>query len=185
DNFLTQRHDVTGLLVSDNGSSTDLYAAIGTRGFNTPVQPDLNQNGANGMWKTTVPASGCPVSWTASNNGWPAGTGGGTPFPTNTIGRIDVAMSPSNNQVIYAQVQSIPTHGQLGVWRTTDGGLTWQQRSTASGLTGCDGDYVQNWYDQGMAVDPNNPDVVFMDTHDIWRTTDGGTTFVDMTCGYA
>lgn len=185
DNFLTQRHDVTGLLVSDNGVSTDLYAAIGTRGFNTPVQPDLNQNGANGMYKTTVPASGCPASWTPSNNGWPAGTTGGIPFPTNTIGRIDVAMAPSNHLVIYAQVQSIPTHGQLGVWRTTDGGATWEQRSNAGGLTGCDGDYVQNWYDQGMAVDPNNPDIVFLDTHDVWKSVNGGTTFVDITCGYA
>jgi hypothetical protein len=185
DAFTTQRHDVTGLLVSDNGVSTDLYAAIGTRGFNTPVQVDLDQNGANGMYKTTVPASGCPASWTPLPNGWPAGTNGGVPYPTNTLGRIDVAMSPSNHLVIYAQVQSIPTHGQLGVWRTTDGGATWEQRSTATGLTGCDGDYVQNWYDQGLAVDPNNSDVVFMDTHDIWKSTNGGTTFVDITCGYA
>ena len=26
------------------------------------------------------------------------------------------------------------------------------------------GDYPQNWYDQGIAVDPNNPDRVFFDT---------------------
>jgi hypothetical protein len=191
DAFLTQRHDVTGMLVSDNGSSTDLYAAIGTRGFATPVQPDLNQNGANGMYKTTVPASGCPASWTPLASGWPAGTTGGTPFPTNTLGRIDLAMAPSNHNVIYAQVQAIANGGgtqqggQLGVWRTTDAGVTWQQRSGPTGLTGCDGDYVQNWYDQGVAVDPNNSDIVFLDTHDIWKSTNGGTVFTDITCGYA
>jgi hypothetical protein len=191
DAFLTQRHDVTGMLVSDNGSSTDLYAAVGTRGFATPVQYDLNQNGANGVYKTTVPASGCPASWAPSTAGWPAGTAGGAPFPTNTLGRIDMAMAPSNHNVIYAQVQAIAAGGgtqqggQLGVWRTTDAGATWQQRSSPTGLTGCDGDYNQNWYDQGIAVDPNNPDIVFLDTHDIWKSTNGGTVFTDVTCGYA
>lgn len=185
--FATQRQDVTGLLVSDNGTSTDLYAAIGARGFATTVQPNLNQNGANGMYKTTIPASGCPASWTPLSNGWPAGSTGGAPHPANTLGRIDLAMAPSNHQVIYAQVQAITPNqgGQLGVWRTTDGGATWSQRSGTAGLTGCDGDYAQNWYNQGLAVDPNNPDVVFLDTHDIWKSTNGGTTFVDQTCGYA
>jgi hypothetical protein len=194
DAFPNQRQDVTGLLVADNGTSTDLYAAVGARGFATPVQANLDQNGANGIYRTTIPAAGCPASWTLVStpaNGWPAGTGGGAPFPANTLGRIDVAIAPSNRNVIYAQVQSISAAppnqqgGQLGVWRTTDGGTTWQQRSGVAGLTGCDGDYNQNWYDQGLAVDPNNPDVVYMDTHDIWRSTDGGTTFVDVTCGYA
>ena len=184
--FSTQRQDVTGLLVADNGPGTDLYVAIGARGFATTVQPDLNQNGANGMYKTTIPASGCPASWTPLASGWPAGSTGGTPYPTNTLGRIDLALAPSNPQVIYAQVQAITPNqgGQLGVWRTTDGGTTWAQRSGTAGLTGCDGDYNQNWYDQGLAVDPNNPDVVFLDTHDIWKSTNGGTTFVDQTCGY-
>jgi hypothetical protein len=186
DAFTTQRHDVTGLLVSDNGTSTDLYAAIGTRGFATPVQADLGNNGANGMYKTTVPASGCPVSWAPEPAGWPAGTNGGVPFPANTLGRVDVAMAPSNHQVIYAQVQAISPNqgGQLGVWRTTDGGTTWVQRSAVGGLTGCAGDYPQNWYDQGIAVDPNNSDILFLDTFDIWKSINGGSTFVDITCGY-
>ena len=194
DAFVTQRHDVTGLLVSDNGISTDLYAAIGTRGFATPVQYDLGNNGANGIYKTTVPASGCPGSWTLTTtaaNGWPAGTGGGTPFPANTLGRIELAMAPSNPDVVYAEVQAIANGGGtqqgglLGVWRTTDGGAIWQQRSGPTGLTGCDGDSGQNWYNQSIAVDPNAPDVVFMSTIDIYKSTSGGTTFTNITCGYA
>ncbi|MEW5988856.1 MAG: hypothetical protein AB1791_19710 [Chloroflexota bacterium] len=183
--FTDQRQDITGLLVNDNGTSTDLYAAVGTRGFSTTVQYDLDQNGANGVYKTTVPAAGCPASWTLLNSGWPAGTGGGVPYPTNTLGRIDLAMAPSNPNVIYAQVASIPTRGQLGVWRTTDGGTTWTQRSSVTGLQGCFGDWGQNWYDQGLAVDPNNSDVVFMSTVDIFKSTNGGTTFNNLTCGYA
>lgn len=186
--FNSQRQDSTGMLVSDQGSSTWLYVAIGTRGFNTTVQPDLDQNGANGIYRTTIPASGCPANWdliTRADNGWPGGTGGGTPYPTNTLGRIDIAMAPSDPDIIYAQVASIPSRGQLGVWRTLDGGTTWTQRSNVSGLTGCFGDWPQNWYDQGLAIDPNDPDVVFMSTVDLFRSTNGGSSFVNLTCGYA
>ena len=191
--FSTQRQDITGLLTRDEGDDTTLYAFVGARGTNTPVQANLNLNGANGAYSTTWPASGCPASWdllSRPDNGWPVGTGSGIPVADpggNTLGRMDVAMAPSNPDVIYVQVQAVlgNTHGQLGVWRTTDGGTTWEQRSTVAGLTGCGGDYPQNWYDQGLAVDPNNPDVVFMDTFDIWKSTNGGTTFTDITCGYS
>ncbi len=195
-NFSTQRQDSTGLILSNNGSSTDIYVAVGARGFSTTVQVNLAENGANGIYKATMPSSGCPTNWSLSStasNGWPAGTGTGTPVYQggDVLGRIDLAIAPSNPQVIYAQVQAIqPINGQLrggqlGVWRTTDGGANWSQRSNVTGLTGCAGDYGQNWYDQGMAVDPNNSDVVYLDTFDIFKSTDGGTTFVDLTCGYA
>ncbi len=47
------------------------------------------------------------------------------------------------------------------------------------------GDYPQNWYDQGIAVDPNNPDRVFVDTFEVWLATRTGTTWYDTTCGYS
>jgi hypothetical protein len=182
-----QRQDVTGLVALVEGGSTELVVAIGTRGFDTPVQPDLDLNGANGIYRGTLPASGCPTNFalvSRPDNGWPAGTGGGVPYPTNVLGRIDLGVAPSDPDTIYAQVAAIDTRGQLGVWRTTDGGTTWQQRSNVSGLTGCFGDWPQNWYDQGVAVDPSDPDTVFISTVDLFRSTNGGTTFVNLTCGY-
>ncbi len=184
----TQRQDTTGLALRDDVNETTVYAAIGTRGTPTPVQPDLGLNGANGIYQATMPVSGCPATWTLvtrPDNGWPAGTGSGTPFPTNTIGRIDLAMAPSDGDVIYAQVANISTRGLLGVWRTIDGGATWQQRANVADLTGCFGDWPQNWYDQGVTIDPTDPDNVFMSTVDLFRSTNGGDTFVNLTCGYA
>jgi hypothetical protein len=186
--FTTQRHDTTGLELIDMGSTTDVVAAVGTRGFNTTVQPDLDQNGANGIYRTELPASGCPSSWTLvsrSDNGWPAGTGGGTPYPTNVVGRIDIAVAPSDPDVIYAEVASIPTRSVLGVWRTTDGGTTWTERATNSDLGGCDGDGSQSWYDAGVTVDPTDSNVLFISTTDLFRSTDGADTFQNVTCGYA
>ena len=51
-------------------------------------------------------------------------------------------------------------------------------------LGGCGFDYPQNWYDQGLAVDPNNPDRLFVDTYDVWFATRTGSSFTDLTCGY-
>jgi len=47
------------------------------------------------------------------------------------------------------------------------------------------GDYPQNWYDQAVAVDPNNADRVFVSTFDVWFATRTGTAFNDLSCGYS
>jgi hypothetical protein len=211
-NFNTQRQDITGLALSDVGGSTRIIAAVGVRGFATTVQYNLDQNGANGIYKGTMPASGCPsdfVPITTDANGW-TGTAAtsGNPFvnPTtgNQVGRIDIAVAPSNSDYIYAQVQSIRPNSntssgadgckgangcQFGAYRSTDGGATWSQipGSTGDSLKNCSGvagDYPQNWYDQGIAVDPNNPDRVFFDTHEVWFWQNGNTAWNNTTCGY-
>src|SRR5439155_9643946 len=119
----------------------------------------------------------------------------------NQLGRIDIAIAPSNANYIYAQVQSItPINDsgcnnapgcQLGVWVTTDGGTNWTQMTGSDGasLKNCSpgavagsGDYPQNWYDQAVAVDPNNADRVFVSTFEVWFATRTGTAFNDTTC---
>ncbi len=182
--FDTQRQDVTGLEVSATG---DIYAAIGTRGHGTPVQPDLDMNGANGIYKVAFPAAGCPV-WslvTTSTNGWPAGTGEGNPYPSNSVGRIDLAMAPSDNDVLYAQLADINTFEVRGVWKTENAGTTWTQVANNADFLGCSGSGSQAWYDMGMSVSPTDPDVLFLSAVDLFRSNNGGDTFTNSTCGYA
>ena len=212
------------------GGNTRIIAAIGTRGFPTYVQYDLGKNGANGLYSATMGSSGCPSFTSIASNangfifgnqvpgspyttGAPMNAGSGTPcdYPivggtgtcdssTNQLGRIDIAVAPSNSNYIYAQAQSIvwnsnggcgSTNGcQLGAWATTDGGTTWiyMEGSQGGALRDCQNfasDYPQNWYDQGVAVDPNNPDRVFFDTFDVWFATRTGTVWNDTTCGYS
>src|SRR5262249_60299837 len=83
-----------------------------------------------------------------------------------------------------------PNGCQLGVWVTTNGGTSWSFMggSTGFSLTSCNGgsgDYPQNWYDQAVAVDPNNADRVFISTFEVWFATRAGTSFRDTTCGYS
>jgi hypothetical protein len=134
--------------------------------------------------------------------------GSGTAYVNSTtgnqLGRIDMAVAPGNTNVIYAQVQSITPNNdsgcgnaagcQLGVWATTNGGTSWSFMGGSAGfsLKKCgagaqagSGDYPQNWYDQAVAVDPNNADRVFISTFDVWFATRTGTSFNDLTCGYS
>lgn len=180
----TQRQDMTGLIVRDDGSTTTVFAAVGTRGFPTAVQPDLGMTGANGVYSSTVPASGCPASWNLLNNGWPAGTGDGNPA-NDLVGRIDLAIAPSNTDVLYAQVaDNTNSSGTRGVWRTSDGGASWTQVATPGDFSGCGAGIGQTWYNAGVTVDPNNADVVFLSMIDLYRSTDGGDTFQNLTNGY-
>ena len=228
-NFSSQRQDTTGLELSNMGGGvTRIVAAVGTRGFATAVQFDLNQNGANGLYKGTIPASGCPTDFSLisrNDNGFVFGNDPNSPYPSGALlnagsgtayansttgdqlGRIDIAVAPSNANYIYAQVSSLTSQSscgavgcQLGVWSSIDGGTTWSFMDGSSGPslrdcasggtagTGSDsagtGDYNQNWYDQGLTIDPNDPDRIFMDTYDTWLATRTGTDFYNVTCGY-
>jgi len=207
-NFTTQRQDITGLALTDTGTGTRIIAAVGVRGFSTTVQYNLDQNGANGIYKGTIPASGCPTDFTpitTNTNGWTnLNATSGTPYGGagigNQVGRIDIAVAPSDSNYIYAQLQAIAVSAangcggnpgcQLGAYRSTDGGATWTAipGSLGSQLRNCSnggGDYNQNWYDQGIAVDPNNADRAFFDTFDIWFWANGNTSWNDTTCGYS
>lgn len=190
--FTGQRQDVTGLIAQDIGGSTVLTVAIGAMGRNSTVRADLRENGANGIYRTTMPSSSaCPPSWalvSRPDNGWPVGSGSGLPFYQaggNPLRRIDLAAAPSNPNVIYAQVES------EGVWRTGNGGLSWVKTASqpADFSQGCVNDSYGNGmlfqsYNAGLLVSPSDPDTVFLSSTDIWRSTNGGQSFRNLSCGY-
>ncbi len=181
-----QRQDMTGLLALNNGGTTTIVAAVGTRGYATPVQPDLSNNGANGVYSTPMPTSGCPdvSAWTLLNNNWPAVTGAGN--PQTQIGRIELAKAPTDELTIYAMASDAnnATRGVQGVYKSTDGGATWTQNGTSSSFNGCEGTGNQMWYDAGLTVSPTDPNTIYASTVDLFRSTTGGTSFTNMTNSY-
>lgn len=180
-----QRQDTTGLLALDQAGTTMLYAAIGTRGAPTPVQPDLGQNGANGVYRTPMPSGACPApgDWTLLADHWPANTGNGEAGATQ-IGRLELAAAPSDAQILYAMVSNTNLGaGVLGIWKTEDGGDTWTQPGTDNSFAGGEGG--QMWYDAGLSVSPDDPDVVFASTVDLFRSTNSGANFSNLTFAYS
>jgi hypothetical protein len=185
--FDTQRQDTTALELIQDGATTIILAGVGTRGAPTAVQPNLSENGANGIYQGTIPASGCPVDWTLISTearGWPPGTGSGTPYPTNIVGRLELAVAPSDPNIIYAEAIHADSLSAIGVWRSDDQGASWSQQATFGDLGGCMGGGGQAWYDAGITVDPNDPDVVFLSDIDLYRSSNAADTFTNVTCGY-
>ncbi len=189
-----QRQDITALIATPRSNQpTRLLAAIGARGSPTPTQPDLGNTGANGVYSADWPGSGCPA-WTLRNAGWPDGTGDGTTRACNEsaadrcVGRIELAVAPTNPQRVYALVADMRlTSPPLGVWRSNDGAATWTQAcaGNACAPSGCDGFGQQMWYDAGLSVDPGNADLVWASAQDIMRSSNAGASFSNLTCGYA
>jgi photosystem II stability/assembly factor-like uncharacterized protein len=97
---------------------------------------------------------------------WTRLTGHG--LPTEPMGRIGLAVAPgSRGARVYA---SIHTAGPgVGLYRSDDGGATWQRVNADAALTG---DYTAS-----VTVDPKNPDTLYVMGQSIRRSTDGGKTF--------
>ncbi|MEI7589408.1 MAG: hypothetical protein WCJ68_07920 [Chitinophagia bacterium] len=97
----------------------------------------------------------------------------------NGYGRVTIAVAPSNEKIIYAYVEN---YGRLeNLYRSDDEGLTWTTLSKPIdadiGVPSNDFTRGQAWYDQSLAVDPNNPNVVIVGGIDLFKTIDGGITW--------
>ena len=128
---------------------------------------------ANSIYKSAAPVTSCSITFTQQTLP-PA-------FTANNIGRITLALAPSDNTKIYAAIADATTTSStlLGVVRSTNATATtptWTQLtdplvSAAQGF--CTG---QCFYDMALSVDPASPDVVYAGgsgAHPIIRTTNG------------
>ena len=94
-----------------------------------------------------------------------------------------LAQSPSQPEIVYVSLEgkSGETPWQAGVYRSDDGGATWQPRN--AGLKQWNGKEGQSimfatWVDT-LAIHPQNPDIVYAGSppwidSTIYKTTDGG-----------
>lgn len=126
--------------------------------------------------------------WKSEDGGthWTRLTGHG--LPGGTMGRIGIAVAPSNPNVVYAQIEVLRDEDRIadaskathttkaekgtdnagGVWRSTDKGATWEFRSAHN---------VRPQYYSVLRVDPTNENVVYTTGRSFYRSEDGGTTF--------
>ena len=87
--------------------------------------------------------------------------------------RINLAIAPSDPDVLYASFQTTGSEGSgLRMYRTDDGGGEWE-RLDATGAS-C---WYQCWYDMTIAVDPEDEETVYFGSLRLYRSEDGGDTF--------
>jgi len=151
-------------------------------------------------WFTYAPTNGLGggiFKSTDGGNTWKQLTVG---LPKEGIGRTGIAVAASNPRRVYAVVDCLtpearPTTeppqgsgppagpltprlastqappGQGGFFRSDDGGATWKKMSGDTALWG------RGWYFEKLAVDPKNPDAVYVPNVGVGRTKDGGRTW--------
>ncbi len=89
-------------------------------------------------------------------------------LPTSPVGKIDVAVAPSNSKRVYALIQ---TANQGSLWRSDDGGDKWKVVSWDRRLIGRAGYYIR------IEVNPQNDLEVIVANSSLHRSLDGGETF--------
>jgi photosystem II stability/assembly factor-like uncharacterized protein len=89
-------------------------------------------------------------------------------LPRSPVGKIDVAVAPSDSDRVYALIQ---TAAQGSVWRSDDGGRSWRVASWDRTLIGRAGFYIR------IAVNPENADEVVVMNSSSHRSVDGGLTW--------
>lgn len=163
----------TDLAIRNDGGNDLLLAACEISGSNDIIGHILrNPDAANG-------------------NNWSSVATG------SEYGRIALAIAPSNPDVMYAQVANTNTRGSQAILRSSDAGLTWVERVSrpadnavpsmgqimlSNPLECPNGGKVfsdydasgQGDYDNVIAVDPLNENIVWAGGIDLFRSDDGG-----------
>src|SRR6266550_2874240 len=93
----------------------------------------------------------------------------GLPGASDGIGRIGIAVSNSEPNRLYATVES---KKNAGIYRSDDSGESWKQVNTDRRIGG------RGPGAAGIAVAPDNPEVIYVANTTTWKSTDGGKTFV-------
>ncbi|MCP9767128.1 hypothetical protein EGI22_04345 [Lacihabitans sp. LS3-19] len=110
----------------------------------------------SGLYKTTDGGK----TWNKIHNG----------FPNGKLGRIAIALAPSNSKILYSVIESEKDEDK-GLYRSDDAGANWTRTNGDFGLV------VRPFYFSRIVVDPKNPDIVLKAGLNGSLSRDGGKTF--------
>src|SRR5262249_29809438 len=93
----------------------------------------------------------------------------GLPAAEQKLGRIGIGIAPSDPRRVYALVQA--GSGAGGLFRSDDGGESWQRVNTEDRISGRGDDFAE------VKVDPRHRDTIYVANIALYRSTDGGKNF--------
>jgi photosystem II stability/assembly factor-like uncharacterized protein len=94
-------------------------------------------------------------------------------FPMGKLGRIAVAIAPSNSSIVYAVLEAEKKE-EKGLYRSDDGGQNWKFLNGDFALT------VRPFYFSKITIDPKNPDIIVKAGLFGSISRDGGKTFKNL-----
>ncbi|MGJ8744761.1 T9SS type A sorting domain-containing protein [Polaribacter sp.] len=180
-------HEVYDLVVrNESGAQGVVYASVRISG-NTDL---LRSTDGGTTWTTTTTSPYRDLEIGPDNVIWAGGANGdvfnstnGTTWNqvyTSTGSRVELAVAPSNANVVYALIASGSLIGEI--IKSTDGGATWTNTTLpddANDATVSSVDFTrgQAWYDLIAVVNPTNPNEVHVGGVNTFKTTDAGATW--------
>jgi hypothetical protein len=170
-------------LVIRPGFPNQLFAAMGNTGLAKSTNGGLNWTfPVSGRCDDVVfSPNGNNVYIVGSGTGYRVSTDGGATFTINTsmpMGtRNHIGLCRNAPDVLYFANY---TGSTITTYKSTNAGANFSQVAVGTDFSGS-----QAWYDFYMHVNPFDPDYAYVGSIDIWRTTNGGTSFENITNGYA
>ncbi|MGH9607023.1 MAG: WD40/YVTN/BNR-like repeat-containing protein [Terracidiphilus sp.] len=161
---------------TDGGKTWDhvLFVDENTGCSGIGMDPENPRTLFAGMWQVSMhtwgeisggPGSGVYVSHDSGTT-WTHIVGHG--LPKSPMGKIDVAVAPTDSNRVYALIE---TNEQGSMWRSDDGGEDWRVVSWDRTLIGRAGYYIR------LAVSPSDENMVMVSNSSFLVSLDGGQTF--------
>lgn len=92
------------------------------------------------------------------------------------VGRISLGLSPSNPAVLYVVLTRSSDQQMLATYRSNDYGGTWTQIAAPFSAFDSDG-RGHGYFDNVIAVDPTDPNSVYLGGVELFKSADGGNTW--------
>ena len=115
-------------------------------------------------WFIYAPANGPGGGVFKSTDGGTTWKQLSTGLPIDGLGRIGLAVAPTNRNRVYAIVDA----KEGGLYASNDAGATWARISSDQRIWG------RGWYFNKVTADPKNAETVYVQNTSIYRSTDGG-----------
>src|SRR5215471_7341453 len=94
-----------------------------------------------------------------------------TGFPTELVGKANIAVTAANPNRVYALVEAKPGGG---LYRSEDAGQSWKLISTFGQVI------TRPFYYVALEADPTNQDIVYGGAENFYKSTDGGANWTTM-----